>query len=185
MLQRGYYDPEMDAMLKKMFFGRSDIGMVGIFFRFAHLADLIVRPLLYFNIMCLIMNCNNPISAVLSGSMMPVFQRGDFILAKGKPSMLTDNGNIVIYFLNDSVPQIVHRKIEFHQNETNSIFLSKGDNNNKTDIWLYSQDFWNTSNIDSEIIGVLPLAGYVNIFLREHPSIFILWIYYIVYNALR
>lgn len=182
---RGYAGPETDEFLKMLFFGKKDIGPLGIFFRFANLADIILRPILFFQILCLLLNCNNPISAVLSGSMVPVFRRGDFIISKGKSSAKAQNGNIIIYVVNSSFPQVVHRKIEFHQNQTESFYLTKGDNNNKTDVWLYSQEYWNTSNIDSEVIGVIPWAGYLNILLREHHAILFLWIYYTIYCALH
>ena len=183
---RGYADPETDKILMEMFFGTSELTGYGIFLRFANLANSLMKPFTIWFLFCLFMNSENPFSAVLSNSMYPLFKRGDYVFSISSKQQKHAIGFIGLYEVNSSFAPVVHRIIEYHENETIPIFLSKGDNNNKSDEWLYNdQYFLNYTNIKNELIGVLPFVGYPNVFLKERPLLFVLFIYYVIYASLR
>ena len=108
----------------------------------------------------------SPIVVVLSGSMEPVFHRGDLlILSNRKPKV--DVGDVVVYNVKGRDIPIVHRVIKQHWS-TNAgtekqYLLTKGDNNPTDDIELYArgQVYLDRQN---EIIGLV--NGYL-LFLSE------------------
>jgi signal peptidase I len=82
----------------------------------------------------------SPIVVVLSGSMEPIFHRGDLlILSHRKPAV--DVGDVVVYNVKGRDIPIVHRVISQHWTTRDGVekqfLLTKGDNNPTDDIELY------------------------------------------------
>ena len=71
-MYRGYCDPDTDAILKELIFGTRNIGPLGFFYRIVGLCDMICKSLVLWNILCILMETSNPVSAVVSNSMFPI-----------------------------------------------------------------------------------------------------------------
>ena len=85
----------------------------------------------------------SPIVVVLSGSMEPVFHRGDLLVLSNRKSAV-DVGDVVVYNVKGRDIPIVHRVIKQHwKQDENGIekqfLLTKGDNNPTDDIELYAR----------------------------------------------
>jgi signal peptidase I len=85
----------------------------------------------------------SPIVVVLSGSMEPVFYRGDLLVLSNR-KQIVDVGDVVVYNVKGRDIPIVHRVIKQHWTETSKkgpkqFLLTKGDNNPADDIELYAR----------------------------------------------
>ena len=117
--------------------------------------------------------------------MYPMFKRGDYVFSTDLNTHKNEISVVGMYQINKTLMPIVHRVVETHKNETSFVFLSKGDNNNRTDEWAYGDDFLNYSKLSNDLIAVVPYIGYPNLWLREHPSFFILFIFYVGYFSIH
>ena len=105
----------------------------------------------------------SPIVVVLSGSMEPVFHRGDLLVLSNRKKAV-DVGDVVVYNVKGRDIPIVHRVIKQHQTSHDATgvekqyLLTKGDNNPTDDIELYARG---QTYLDrqEEIIGLV--EGYV------------------------
>ena len=118
----------------------------------------------------LITNSHSPIVVVLSGSMLPPFDRGDILLLWNR-DLRAHVGDIVVYDIaNKSIP-IVHRVLREHHTPEKQLLLTKGDNNFQDDLPLYAK---NQAYLDqkADIVGTakffFPKLGYVTILLSEN-----------------
>lgn len=84
----------------------------------------------------------SPIVVVLSGSMEPVFHRGDLLVLSNRKKAV-DVGDVVVYNVKGKEIPIVHRVIKQHWTEhkgkEKQLLLTKGDNNPTDDIELYAR----------------------------------------------
>ena len=142
----------------------------------------------------------SPIVVVLSGSMEPVFHRGDLLVLSNRKKVV-DVGDVVVYNVKGRDIPIVHRVIKQHwaQNEIGKekqYLLTKGDNNPTDDIELYARGQIYLDR-QEEIIGLVegylalvvvcmlislrfvPYVGMVTIWMNE-----IKWIKYSVIGIL-
>lgn len=118
----------------------------------------------------LITNSHSPIVVVLSGSMLPAFDRGDILLLWNRDQRARV-GDIVVYEIaNKNIP-IVHRVLREHHNTEKQLLLTKGDNNFQDDLSLYAK---NQAYLDqqADLVGTakffFPKLGYVTILLTEN-----------------
>ncbi|KYC48798.1 MAG: Peptidase S24-like protein [Candidatus Methanofastidiosum methylothiophilum] len=72
---------------------------------------------------------DNPVAVVISGSMEPVYYRGDIIVIKGTDPSSIQIGDIVVYKRPYQDIPIVHRAISIIEEEGTLYFVTKGDNN--------------------------------------------------------
>ncbi|KAI1456556.1 hypothetical protein F4805DRAFT_219908 [Annulohypoxylon moriforme] len=131
--------------------------------------------------LCLLTNSPVPILCVVSESMAPAFHRGD-VLILWNWALSAEVGDIpVVWFDGCSLP-MVHRVIQVypsksHGGDISYTFLTKGDNNNLTDVALYPA--LRTSVTRKEVVGFVrgyvPFLGWVVICLRE-----VYWMKYFV-----
>ena len=141
----------------------------------------------------------SPIVVVLSGSMEPVFHRGDLLVLSNRKQAV-DVGDVVVYNVKGRDIPIVHRVIKQHwrrdENGTEKQFLlTKGDNNPTDDIELYARGQIYLDR-QQEIIGLVegyniliiwmlstrrfvPYVGMITIWMNE-----IKWIKYSVIGIL-
>ena len=71
----------------------------------------------------------NPVAVVISGSMEPVYYRGDIIVIKGADPKNIEVGDIVVYKRPYQDIPIVHRTINIVEEDGTLYFVTKGDNN--------------------------------------------------------
>jgi signal peptidase I len=125
----------------------------------------------------------SPIVVVLSGSMEPIFHRGDLLVLSNRKK-LVDIGDVVVYNVKGRDIPIVHRVIKQHTTTTKEkqYLLTKGDNNPTDDVELYARG---QTYLDrqEEIIGLVegfvPHVGMVTIWMNE-----IKWIKYSIVGGL-
>jgi signal peptidase len=112
----------------------------------------------------------NPVAVVISGSMEPVYYRGDIIVIKGTEPTNIQVGDIVVYKRPYQDIPIVHRAINIIEEGGVLYFVTKGDNNPFVDSY-----FENGKKLpgvpDYAILGKsimkIPKLGYVTIFFKR------------------
>lgn len=112
----------------------------------------------------------NPVAVVISGSMEPVYYRGDIIVIKGTEPTNIQVGDIVVYKRPYQDIPIVHRAIKIIEEDGALYFVTKGDNNPSEDSY-----FENGKKLpgvpDYAILGKsvmkIPKLGYVTIFFKR------------------
>ncbi|MFX1301418.1 MAG: signal peptidase I, partial [Promethearchaeota archaeon] len=106
-----------------------------------------------------------PLLAVESGSMEPVFYRGDLVIVRAVDPTTLVVGDIVIYNSSSisggsgDVP-IVHRIIEIQEVGGQLRFITKGDNNPGPDAYYRTAD-----DIIAKVIGSVNYLGFVTLIL--------------------
>lgn len=116
-------------------------------------------------------------NVVVSGSMEPVFYRGDIVVVE-RSSFLginefdpseTQIGDIVVYdaaWFNDPV---IHRVINITEVDGKKYFVIKGDNNKEPDPYLVEEE-----RIEQRVITIgdqpliIPKIGYITIWLKGY-----------------
>lgn len=129
----------------------------------------------YIIILALVLVLAQHLNVVVSGSMEPVFYRGD-IVAVEKTNFLGIHefnpedvkvGDIVVY---DAVwfdQPVIHRVINITEINGQTMYVIKGDNNNRTDPYYVTQD-----QIQERVITwgdnpvVIPYIGHISLLLR-------------------
>jgi signal peptidase len=103
----------------------------------------------------------SPVVVVLSGSMEPIFHRGDLLVLSNRKKVV-DVGDVAVYNVKGRDIPIVHRVIKQHWTNEKGIekqfLLTKGDNNAADDVELYARG-QTYLNRQEEIIGLV--EGYV------------------------
>ena len=121
-------------------------------------------------------NCEAPVVVVLSGSMEPAFYRGDILFLTNSVSDEILPGEIVVFRIKDREIPIVHRCMHVHENATEAgetLYLTKGDNNNGHDrplyapgqLWLKREDFMGRARF------FVPYVGMITVKINEYPLI--------------
>lgn len=130
-----------------------------------------------------------PFLAVASGSMEPVFYRGDLIVVQGglnftelnaAPKDAQPPGEVIVYYhprygrappiylpvAGTATHLIVHRAVEKYQLENGTwYFYTRGDANFGNDPWSpIGQDY-----IVGKVIGKVPWLGHIPLFMHENP----------------
>jgi len=138
------------------------------------------------------------INVVVSNSMYPVMERGDFVIVKNANWEFNPNdvqvGDIVVYkahwtnykenrleyvvnvgdkrlgvFSGDKTKPVIHRVIQKLTINNNTYFIIKGDNNP-----TYDPELVSANQIKQKVITingtplVIPYVGYLSIFLKEN-----------------
>jgi signal peptidase len=127
-----------------------------------------------------------PLLAVESGSMEPVFYRGDLVIVRSVDPTTLAVGDIVIYDSSsirpsDDVP-IVHRIIEIQDVGGELRFITKGDNNPVPD-----GEYRTEEDILAKVIGSVKYLGFITLILLPPtglPSIIILIAIFLVASLL-
>lgn len=102
-----------------------------------------------------------PIVAVESNSMVPFFYRGDILVVQGTKPENLKVGDVIIYSVAGKGTPIVHRILTKNGDGT---FQTKGDANTGQLPWERSID---ASQIKGKEIFILPLLGWVKVFITE------------------
>ncbi len=110
-------------------------------------------------------------ATVISGSMKPSINIGDYIVVKEKKEYF--EGDIVIYNDEDNT-MVTHRIID----KNNQEFITKGDNNNIADKPITKD------KIKGKVILVLPVIGSIQMMLLKPISIMIIFILVVVISMI-
>ncbi|KAG0438640.1 Signal peptidase complex catalytic subunit SEC11 [Dictyocoela muelleri] len=115
----------------------------------------------------LILDNDSPIVVVLTASMEPGFKRGDILFLK--PRNNYDVGDMAVFQINKNEIPIVHRVIKRFPGRT----LTKGDNNNYDDIFLYKkgQYYLKDDQLKSRVVAYIPFLGMITIWINTYPVV--------------
>ncbi|KAH3661361.1 hypothetical protein OGAPHI_006768 [Ogataea philodendri] len=144
------------------------------------MAMVLASAFAFWKLFSIVTLSNSPIVVVLSGSMEPAFQRGDVLFLWNREQYV-DVGDIVVYKLHGKDIPIVHRVVREHKVKEKSKkvkkpqqkqkLLTKGDNNERDDLPLYSygqQYLDRDRDILGRVFGYVPWIGYVTILITEN-----------------
>lgn len=149
--------------------------------------NMFLTSILIWTIFVLIYGNNMPIVVVLSDSMFPDFRRGDVLLAYGKkPGDMFPVGEICAYNVHTSPVPIVHRMIETHDIGSQQLILTKGDNNDRPDHWLYGgEQFYFNQYVETGLMAVIPKAGWLSILVKENKICTVIYLAIVIFMAAR
>lgn len=129
----------------------------------------------YVIILVIVLILAQHLNVVVSGSMEPVFYRGD-IVAVEKANFLGINefdpksvevGDIVVYDADWFDQPVIHRIIDIREINGTTMYVIKGDNNNRTDPYYVTSDQIRERVLtlgDNPI--VIPYIGHLSLWLR-------------------
>jgi len=134
---------------------------------------IIIAVLLYLVIsftLSYALKVDDPVAVVISGSMEPVYYRGDIIVIKGIDPRDIMVGDIVVYKRPYQDIPIVHRAVQIIEEDGSLYFVTKGDNNPFED--SYFENGTKLPGIpEHAILGKsimkIPKLGYVTIFFKR------------------
>lgn len=110
------------------------------------------------------------LKTVLSGSMEPDIQTGSMIAVKPGGDMTRFTEGDVITFKENNDTLITHRIVEVIQSGENTLYRTKGDNNNGVDIEPVLSD-----NVVAHYTGfTVPYVGYITSFAQSKNGAFLL-----------
>eukprot|EP00602_Paraphysomonas_sp_CaronLab_P004965 CAMPEP_0185028094 /NCGR_PEP_ID=MMETSP1103-20130426/13604_1 /TAXON_ID=36769 /ORGANISM="Paraphysomonas bandaiensis, Strain Caron Lab Isolate" /LENGTH=180 /DNA_ID=CAMNT_0027562363 /DNA_START=73 /DNA_END=615 /DNA_ORIENTATION=+ len=142
-------------------------------FQALNLGMIVFSALMIWKGLMFITLSESPVVVVLSGSMMPAFQRGDILFLNNYNDPIRV-GEIVVFKIKDRDIPIVHRVLRVHEKEDGEVeVLTKGDNNRVDDRGLYApgQLWLKRSDILGRAKGVLRYLGMVTIILNDYPAL--------------
>lgn len=133
-----------------------------------------------------------PFLAVASGSMEPVFYRGDLIIVQGglnftelnaAPEDAQPPGEVIVFYrpgtsrptiywpVAGEAHLIVHRAVNKTENNGTWYFQTKGDNNTGNDSW-YGSETWqgriSEKLLVGKVVGKVPWLGHIPLFMHEN-----------------
>ncbi|MFH4976374.1 hypothetical protein AB6A40_003083 [Gnathostoma spinigerum] len=145
-----------------------------LLYQFLNFAMIVSSALMIWKGLMVITGSESPIVVVLSGSMEPAFYRGDLLLLTNDHSDPIRAGDITVFKIEGRDIPIVHRVIKVHEkSDTETKFLTKGDNNQVDDRGLYAPgQFWlNRNDVVGRAKGVVPYVGMVTILMNDYPKL--------------
>ena len=141
-----------------------------LFDKVVGVANMFLSSAVIWMVFTIFLKNNMPLVVVLSNSMEPDFIRGDLLIAVPPPKgEMFPNGQICAYNIKTSAVPIVHRMIETHKALGKKQILTKGDNNEVPDNWLYrNQEFYKNDEVETMLTAVLPKLGWLSIIVKEN-----------------
>ncbi|WP_048151207.1 signal peptidase I [Palaeococcus ferrophilus] len=116
------------------------------------------------------LHTDSPLVIVVSGSMEPVFYRGDVVLLKGVKPEEVEIGDVVVYNRPYTKYPIIHRVRGIEEYNGERCFVIQGDNN-------FIHDFYPTpageidcvpaSAVEAKALMVFPKIGYIPMEIKE------------------
>ncbi|ALT67849.1 signal peptidase I [Methanobrevibacter millerae] len=129
----------------------------------------------YIIILAIVLIAAQHLNVVVSGSMEPVFYRGDIVVIE-KADFLglhefdrksVEKGDIVVYDAKWFNQPVIHRIIDIKEINGTTMYEIKGDNNNRSDPYYVTSD-----QIESRVLKwgdkpiVIPWIGNISLWLR-------------------
>eukprot|EP00658_Telonema_sp_P-2_P007505 TRINITY_DN12799_c0_g1_i2.p1 TRINITY_DN12799_c0_g1~~TRINITY_DN12799_c0_g1_i2.p1 ORF type:complete len:205 (-),score=48.80 TRINITY_DN12799_c0_g1_i2:281-895(-) len=150
-----------------------------LFSQMLNLSMIVFSALMIWKSLMWFTEAESPVVVVLSGSMEPLFFRGDILfLNRGKEPFRT--GEVCVFKITGRDIPIVHRIIKVHERPAlgdgspiGQDLLTKGDNNNLDDRSLYNEDqLWVADHeVIGRTVGYLPYLGMVTIIMNDYPMV--------------
>ncbi|MFX1564259.1 MAG: signal peptidase I [Promethearchaeota archaeon] len=109
-----------------------------------------------------------PLWAVESGSMEPVFYRGDLVIVRAVDPVTLEVGDIIIFDAPFVDVPVVHRIIEIELVNETLRFTTKGDNNPSADMWSPIT----ADKIIAKVIGTVRYLGFIALFVLIPGAIY-------------
>ncbi|MHA1505799.1 MAG: signal peptidase I [Candidatus Asgardarchaeia archaeon] len=108
------------------------------------------------------LNSEEPLTVVMSESMVPTINVGDILIVRGVPPEEVEIGDIIVFtppwFSGES---IVHRVIDKFEINGTLFFVTKGDNNPVADLPT------NSSYLVGVVIAIIPKLGLITLFMKK------------------
>lgn len=114
-------------------------------------------------------------NVVVSGSMEPVFYRGDIVIVEKSDffglqefnPLDVKKGDIIIYNANWFLEPVIHRIIDIKEDENGVYYITKGDNNPVPDPEKVrpSQVTARVIKIDNHLL-IIPKIGYITLWIK-------------------
>ncbi len=118
------------------------------------------------------LDTSKPVMAVVSGSMEPIFYRGDLIVSKGVPPETLEVSDVIVYWNPLKEIYVVHRIVDIEDSGHHTYFFTKGDNNPEWDqnsgLAPPIMDEW----VEGKVIFTIPKVGWFKVALTEILGIF-------------
>lgn len=109
------------------------------------------------------------LKTVLSGSMEPTIKTGSIIAVKPGGDMTRFKEGDIITFMDEERRLVTHRIIEVVQSGDQTMYRTKGDNNNAPD-----QNLVMSGNVVAEYTGfTIPYLGYISEFIQSKNGILV------------
>uniref|UniRef100_A0A1I7YYB7 Signal peptidase complex catalytic subunit SEC11 n=1 Tax=Steinernema glaseri TaxID=37863 RepID=A0A1I7YYB7_9BILA len=143
-------------------------------YQILNFAMIVSSALMIWKGLMVVTNSESPIVVVLSGSMEPAFHRGDLLLLTNDMEDPIRTGDITVFKIEGRDIPIVHRVIKVHEKtNTNTKFLTKGDNNQVDDRGLYAPgQFWlQRKDVVGRAKGFVPYIGMLTILMNDYPKL--------------
>ncbi|MDD4588477.1 MAG: signal peptidase I [Heliobacteriaceae bacterium] len=99
-------------------------------------------------------------SLILSGSMEPGIRKGDLVVVKKMAGQEAKVGDI-LQFRQEKI-WVTHRVVDLKNRRGETLFQTKGDNNNAAD-----QDLVQSHQVRGKVIGVIPKIGWISLVLKD------------------
>ncbi|MFA4663336.1 signal peptidase I [Pyrococcus kukulkanii] len=135
---------------------------------------VIILTLAFYQGLKLALHTDTPLVVVVSGSMEPVFYRGDVVVLKGVKPDEIKVGDVVVYRSLVAKYPIIHRVREIKMEEVNGrpelCFVTWGDHNVVPDLYFTPNgvlDCVPQEAIEAKALLVIPKVGIISIKLRE------------------
>ena len=129
----------------------------------------------YAIILIIVLLAAQHLNVVVSGSMEPAFYRGDIVLVE-KADFLGINefdpnnvevGDVVVYDAAWYDQPVIHRIINITDINGTTMYVIKGDNNNKVDPYYVTSDQIKEKVVTfNDNLVVIPKIGYLSLWLR-------------------
>ncbi|AIF70212.1 hypothetical protein PAP_09170 [Palaeococcus pacificus DY20341] len=116
------------------------------------------------------LHTDSPLVIVVSGSMEPVFYRGDVVLLEGVSPEDIKIGDVVVYKRPFTKYPIIHRVRGIEEYNGERCFVIQGDNNFIHDFYPTSEgeiDCVPGSAIEAKALVVFPKIGYIPMVIKE------------------
>ena len=129
----------------------------------------------YAVILIIVLIASQHLSVVVSGSMEPVFYRGDIVLLEktdffGIHEFSSDDlkvGDVVVYDAKWYDQPVIHRIINITEINGSTMYVIKGDNNDSPDPYYVTPAQINERVVTmGDNLAVIPKIGYLSLWLR-------------------
>lgn len=100
-------------------------------------------------------------SVVLSGSMQPIMYAGDIVIIAKIPADMIEEGD-VIQFRKEGDITVIHRVVKIQETEGRTLFITKGDANNRPDTDPVIPD-----NVVGKLVFTIPKVGWAAIAVKS------------------
>ena len=138
---------------------------------------IVTSALMVWRTFMLIVGNESPMVVVLSGSMEPSMYRGDILVLYKQKTI--NIGDVVVYQIPTQGTPIVHRISSLQDvydkktGKTQTMFLTKGDNNPVDDRGIYpkGQAYLSQDAIVGHVFTHFPYSGFFTLLLNDYPPV--------------